>query len=135
MDKVRPETQSEHTPEGPNRDVASQARRRDPVPPRPPPPSKTTTAGPARRSAAAPADRAAAAAKAVDHLKNNFPKPTTAARSNARPRFTAALSFASRARENAARERLRPLILKGSLKGPPAVARSGWGAIISNVAF
>ena len=35
---------------------------------------------PALRSAAAPADRAAAAAKAVDHLKNNFPKTTTAAR-------------------------------------------------------
>ena len=40
--------------------------------------------------------------------KNNDRGPL---RSNARPRFTAALGFASRARENAARERLRPLSL------------------------
>ena len=44
--------------------------------------------------------------------QKQFPKTNDRGRaSNARPRFTAALGFASRARENAARERLRPLSL------------------------
>ena len=52
MDKVQPENQSEHTPVGPTRDVASPRERRDPVVERPKPPAHSAKNNKSRRGQA-----------------------------------------------------------------------------------